>query len=184
MSGLFVIHGLIDDFIEFQGYPFSKFLGLLVLVTPCSRLMPILTRFNAILISDTFAFVPLHFRLYHDAFVALPIQASKLQPKRSNLKSPQLNTHLAILRHYQLLPIILQQISNPHPLHIKASLDRPPRLPTQAFVNPDNDAPALPLRQLATRHVLVVFPALDAVEDQRRRSSELNAREEGRCGRR
>ena len=53
-----------------------------------------------------------------------------------------------------------------------------PRDTAQAVVNAQDDAAALPLRQLAARHILVVLAALDAVQDQGVGSAQPNGVED------
>lgn len=95
---------------------------------------------------------------------ALPTP-SQLQPKSSNLKSPQLNPN-PLIHNLQTLLIILQNVSLPNLLNLQARLNGAPSLTTQALVDAKDDASALTLGELTTRDILVVFTALDGVEDE------------------
>ena len=101
----------------------------------------------------------------------------KLQPKRRHLEGPQLDFRLA-MRPRDFIAVVFQQIASGQLLHGQRALQDASRFPAQALVDAHDDAVAVPLRQLPSRDIGVVFAALDAVEDQGRRTGQGDAAQE------
>lgn len=112
-----------------------------------------------------------------------PQPMSELQSKSGHLKSPQLDITLQHPIPTSIRPtnlaIILKNVTLPDLLHRQAGLDGAPTLPAHGLIDAENDAPPLALSQLSTRDILVIFAALDAVEDQRIRPLDADGREDG-----
>lgn len=105
----------------------------------------------------------------------------QLQSKSSDLKRPQFEFGCAI-RPLQLLAVILQQVGSAALLHAEGAFQQASALPAQALVDPHDDAAALALGEVAAGDVLVVFAALDGVEDERGGAREDDGVEEGADG--
>ena len=99
----------------------------------------------------------------------VPLQ---LQPKSCHLKHPDLNLDsLPIACGLDLIFIILEYVTLRDFLHRQNSpLQYPLALPTHRIIHSAHHAPALPLRQLTTANILVIFATLDGVDNKVRRA--------------
>lgn len=89
----------------------------------------------------------------------------KLQSEGRNLKRSQHNTHLPTI-DFQFLAIILKHVGLPDSLNIQSRFDAAPARASQGVENAKDDTSALPLWQLATTNIFVIFSSLHRIEDE------------------
>lgn len=86
------------------------------------------------------------------------------------------------MRNLQLILIVLEQITLHHLPDLQLHPDLSPRLPAQTLIDPQDDAAAGGLVEVARGDVVVVLAALDAVEDEGGGAVQGDGRQEGLRG--
>ncbi len=176
-------HGIETFTVYFCDEPYSSFL-----LRPPSLTHTLTTHTHTKHTPEPSQLIPFlaHYSTLHLQTPTPPPTPSQHQPKRRHLKRPQLNMRGPIHPNHTL-PVILQHITPHTTLHIQPTPQHPPCPPAQTLIHPHNHTPALSLRQLPPADIIVVFAALDAVEDESWGTGQGDGAEEGggggECGR-